>query len=160
MRKIIKNRQIVESSLQRVGDEEPLPAGDILIPLSRWLREADTLQHDGQIGVWLCGKDNPRELKGHLDKLHLIGIDFPKFADGRGYSIARILRDEMGYKGELRALGDILRDQLFYLARCGFDAFEIREDKDIEDALRAFNDFSVTYQAASDHSLPLYRRPR
>lgn len=80
------------------------------------------------------------------------------FTDGRNYSNARLLRDRYGYKGELRAIGDVLRDQLFYLHRCGFDAYALRADKDPYEALESLKDFSVTYQAATDEPLPLFRR--
>ncbi|MCB9640047.1 MAG: DUF934 domain-containing protein [Myxococcales bacterium] len=159
MPRIIKKDQIVEDTWVQVGASEPFPEGDILVSLERWQAEQETLQaHAGRVGLCLIGKDNPRELKGLLDQFALIAVEFPKFADGRGYSIARILRDELGYKGELRATGDILRDQLFYLMRCGFDAFAVREDRDIEDALAGLRDFSVVYQAASDYTSPIYRR--
>lgn len=159
MHKIIKKDKVVEDAWLRVGADEPFPAGDIIVPLARWRAEQEALStHQGKVAICLTGKDNPRELKEDLSKFELIAIDFPKFADGRGYSIARILRDELGYKGELRAVGDILRDQIFYLMRCGFDAFSVREGKDLEDALEGLRDFSVVYQAASDATVPVYRR--
>ncbi|MGA9665176.1 MAG: DUF934 domain-containing protein, partial [Gallionella sp.] len=88
----------------------------------------------------------------------VIAVDFPKFADGRGYSIARLLRTRLGYRGELRAIGDVLRDQMFYMQRVGFDAFAARTDKDIGDARRGLSDFTFSYQASSDERLPLFRR--
>ena len=88
----------------------------------------------------------------------VIAINFPKFVDGRGYSIARILRDQLGYKGELRAIGDVLHDQLFYLKRCGFDSFAISEDTAAEAALSGLTDFSNSYQCAVDQPEPLFRR--
>ncbi|MGB5063692.1 MAG: DUF934 domain-containing protein, partial [Candidatus Competibacter sp.] len=84
----------------------------------------------------------------------------PKFSDGRAYSQARLLRERHGYRGEIRAVGDVLRDQLFFMARCGFDAFEPRADRSLEDALAAFGDFSASYQPAADQPLPLYRYGR
>ena len=85
-------------------------------------------------------------------------LNFPAFKDGRGFTTARLLRERHGYKGEIRAVGDVGRDQMFYMQRCGFNAFEVRSDRDLEDALRALDDFTVTYQAAADQPLPLYRR--
>ncbi|MGE5651153.1 MAG: DUF934 domain-containing protein, partial [Bacillota bacterium] len=85
-------------------------------------------------------------------------VDFPKFSDGRGFSIAYNLRVRLGYAGELRAIGDVLRDQMFYMQRVGFNAFATREDRNIHDALKSLSDFSEAYQAAWDKKLPLYRR--
>ncbi|MEK6293743.1 MAG: DUF934 domain-containing protein, partial [Paraburkholderia tropica] len=93
-----------------------------------------------------------------FDKIALIAIDFPVFRDGRGYSIARLLRERYGYKGEIRAIGDVLRDQLRFYERCGFDAYALRADKDIHDALKAFTEFTVQYQGAFDEPSPLFRR--
>ena len=95
-----------------------------------------------------------------LDEVTLLAVEFPKFTDGRGYSIARILRDRYGYTGELRAVGDVLHDQLLFMARCGFDAFELKAGKDIDGALAAFDAFSVYYQGAADEPEPLWRRAR
>ena len=88
----------------------------------------------------------------------MITINFPAFADGRGYSLARLLRERHAYQSEIRAVGDVLRDQLFYMKRCGFNAFAIREDRCTEDALNAYNDFSITYQGATDNAEPIYRQ--
>jgi uncharacterized protein (DUF934 family) len=85
-------------------------------------------------------------------------VNFPKFNDGRGFSIGRLLRERYGFRGELRAIGDVLRDQLFFLARCGFDAFALRDDQDVDEALGAFADFSEAYQPALDQPVPLFRR--
>jgi uncharacterized protein (DUF934 family) len=85
-------------------------------------------------------------------------VKFPSFTDGRGYSVGRLLRERYGWTGELRAVGDIQRDQLFYLARCGFNAFALREGEDVDAALTAFADFSERYQASVDQPLPLFRR--
>ena len=93
-------------------------------------------------------------LANDFDQLALIAVRFPKFTDGRGYSIARLLR-RLGWKGELRAVGDVLRDQLFYMTRCGFDAFALRDDQDPQVALTAFSDFTVPYQPAIDDGVRL-----
>ena len=85
-------------------------------------------------------------------------MNFPKFTDGRGYTTARLLRERYAYRGEIRAIGDVLRDQLFSYQRVGFDAFALRADKDPVDALKAFEEFSEVYQASTDQPLPLFRR--
>lgn len=112
----------------------------------------------GGLAVRVTGSTDPEELAPYLSKLALILVEVPKFTDGRAYSLARLLRDRHGYRGELRAVGDVLREQLFYLWRCGFDSFVLAEGKDLEDAVSAFDDFSVTYQPAADHRLPIWRR--
>jgi uncharacterized protein (DUF934 family) len=138
-----------------------LPAGKLLVPFAYWQSHAaalSALRTPAQLGVWLNPEQEPAEVEGEFTAVSLIAIDFPVFRDGRGYSIARLLRSRYGWSGELRAIGDVLRDQLFYLSRCGFDAFAVRADKDIHDALKAFGEFSVSYQAAQDQPLPLFRR--
>jgi uncharacterized protein (DUF934 family) len=85
-------------------------------------------------------------------------VRFASFTDGRGYSLARMLRERYGYRGELRAIGDVLRDQIYYLSRCGFDAFALRADQKPEQALAALDDFSEAYQTSVDRPHPLFRR--
>jgi len=102
--------------------------------------------------------DDPAACAARLADAARVEVRFPKFSDGRGYSIARLLRERHGYRGELRAVGDIQRDQLYYLSRVGFDAFLLREGEDPEAALAALGDFSEAYQASAERSLPLFRR--
>jgi uncharacterized protein (DUF934 family) len=157
---IIKNREIVEDGFVHLGDDEPLPdSGNVTVSLARWKAEPDRMRaHPGEVGVRLRPADEPDALVEDLDRIALVAVEFPKFTDGRGYSIARRLRERFGYRGELRATGHVLRDQLFYMHRCGFDAFEIAPGKSVRDALEGLADFSVTYQAAADEPRPLYRR--
>jgi len=112
------------------------------------------------VGVRLPNTANVADLAEDLSRLKVVALEFPKFADGRAHSQARLLRERYGYQGEIRAVGDILRDQLFFMARNGFDAFELRADRSLEDALDAFGEFSESYQPAADQQLPLYRRAR
>lgn len=102
--------------------------------------------------------DDPAKVADRLGAVARVEVNFPKFTDGRGYSIARLLRERYGYQGELRAVGDVQRDQLFHLSRCGFDAFLLREGQDAEEALFAFRDFSEAYQASVERPEPLFRR--
>ena len=102
--------------------------------------------------------DDPALLAGAVGVARVIAVNFPKFGDGRGYSIARLLRERHGYKGELRAVGEVARDHLQAMARCGFDAFQLREGEDAQEALAAFDDFSDSYQATAAQPLPLFRR--
>ncbi len=159
MPRIIKDGAVVEDGWQVLTDAEgTLPDGPVLVPLARWQSEREALLARGDCGVWLQSTDEPEDLAGDLGRLPLIAIDFPEFKDGRGYSSARILRDRLGYRGELRAIGDVLRDQLFYMKRCGFTSFAIRADRDPEEALESLQDFRETYQAATDNPVPLFRR--
>lgn len=160
LRKIIRNGEIVEDSFQYITDGSALPAaGDIIVNTALWEANKPVLKkHDGRVGVLLPGDAEPDVIINDLPDLAVIAIQFPVFRDGRGYSLARILRDRLGYKGELRAVGDVLRDQLFFMQRCGFNAFEIRADRSIEQALEGLNDFSVIYQADANEKRPIYRR--
>ena len=93
-----------------------------------------------------------------IGRLGVIAVNFPKYGDGRGYSIARLLRERYGYKGELRAVGQVARDHLYYMEQCGFDAFLLREGEDVAEALAAFDDFSERYQSTVAQPVPLFRR--
>jgi uncharacterized protein (DUF934 family) len=162
---LIKDRRLATGSwrlLEAAADGElpPLPAtGDVIVPLTAWRAQRRALlERDGRFGVWLAGADDPAEIAGDLDHFGVIAVRFVPFTDGRGYSSARLLRERYGWRGELRAIGDIQRDQIHCLARCGFDAFELREGEDAQAALAAFDDFSEAYQAAADRREPLFRR--
>jgi uncharacterized protein (DUF934 family) len=102
--------------------------------------------------------DDPAMLAGAVGLARVIAVNFPKFGDGRGYSIARLLRERYGYRGSIRAVGDVLRDQLFYLLRCGFDAFALKHESLIEHALSAYRDFSDGYQTSVDRPVPWFKR--
>jgi uncharacterized protein (DUF934 family) len=165
MSEIIRNRTVVADdwTVLRLGENDTpesiaLPDGKIIVPLAVWQARRAALEARADLGVWIASSERPEELRGELDRFQVVAIDFPKFADGRGYSIAYNLRARLGYKGELRAIGDVLRDQLFYLQRVGFDAFAVREDKNIHDALKGLTDFSEVYQSSWDRKSPLYRR--
>lgn len=162
---IIKNKAIVSDdwTILRLSENETpesitVPAGKIIVPLKVWQAQRANLQARAELGVWLASHERPEELKGEVEKFDVIAVDFPKFGDGRGYSIAYNLRARLGYVGELRAIGDVLRDQLFYMQRVGFDSFAPRPDKNIHDALKGLTDFSETYQISLDQKLPLFRR--
>ena len=165
MRDIIKDRQIVADDWQVVklaegetAESVAIPEGRVIVPLAVWQARRDALKARGNVAVWLASDERPEALKDDVASLPLIAVDFPKFADGRGYSIAYNLRARFGYAGELRAIGDVLRDQLFYMQRVGFNAFATRPDRSIEDALKGLTDFSEAYQASWDQKMPLFRR--
>ena len=102
--------------------------------------------------------DDPAAAAGAVGLARVIAINFPKFGDGRGYSLARLLRERHGYKGELRAVGEVARDHLHAMEQCGFDAFQLREGENPQEALTAFGDFTEQYQATTAQPLPLFRR--
>jgi uncharacterized protein (DUF934 family) len=157
--RVIKDRKIVDDGWTLLAPDAPIPpGGDVIVSVAQWTAfNAAPSERSGELGVVLHSDELPEQIQ-HLDRLPLIAIDFPKFGDGRGYTSARLLRQRFGYTGELRAVGDVLRDQLFYMARCGIDSFALKAGKDIEGALAAFDDFSVAYQAAADDPRPLFRR--
>jgi uncharacterized protein (DUF934 family) len=165
MRDIIKDRAIVADDWQvlhlaegETAEGGAIPEGKVIVPLAVWQARRDSLKARGDVAVWLASDERPEALKDDLGSLPLIAIDFPKFGDGRGYSIAYNLRARFDYQGELRAIGDVLRDQLFYMQRVGFNAFATRPDRSIEDALKGLTDFSEAYQASWDKKAPLFRR--
>lgn len=155
----IKNKQIIEDDWLLLSSNATIPdVGDVIVDLARWTKENELLRRrQGKTGVLLKSDENPEDIP-HRDAIPLIAIEFPKFTDGRGYSHARLLRERFQYKGELRAVGNVLRDQLFYMLRCGIDSFVLQPGKDIQGALQAFDEFDVTYQAAADNARPLYKR--
>jgi uncharacterized protein (DUF934 family) len=140
------------------ADRVNIPAGKVIVPLPVWNCQHETLQQRPELGVWLASFERAEDIQDELQRFPVIGVDFHKFTDGRGYSMAYRLRKQMGFRGELRAMGDILRDQLFLLKRVGFDAFALRPDKDAHEALKGFADFSLSYQTSVDTDAPLFRR--
>ena len=136
-----------------------LPQGPIAVPLAAWkARRAELLSRRAPLGVWLAPADDPHEIGADVDALSIIGVQFPKFTDGRGYSTAVLLRTRLKYTGELRAFGDVGKDQLFYLKRCGFDSFSLAAHRDAEAALGGLSDFSLRYQGSVDDPVPLFRK--
>jgi uncharacterized protein (DUF934 family) len=162
---IIKGRAVVADdwSVLRLDEGQTaadaiVPEGKVIVPLAVWQLQRETLSARAAVGVWIASDERPEVLKGELDRFAVVAVDFPKFTDGRGYSIAYNLRMRLGYTGELRAIGDVLRDQLFQMQRTGFDAYATRQDRNINDALKGLTDFSEVYQTSVDIKSPLYRR--
>jgi len=163
MQRIIKGNQIVDETWHLLPKDVTLDeltnCDDYIVPLQLWRDHAHVLKaRDGGLGVWLDADEEAEEIGDDVEHFQVIALNFPAFTDGRNYSNARLLRDRYKFTGELRAIGDVLRDQLFYMKRCGFDAFALRADKDPVEALQSLQDFSVTYQAATDEPQPLFRR--
>ncbi len=165
MPKLIKDGAIVEDSWTLLAKPEgeaasvEVPAGQVIVPLGVWLTQKARLQTRQDIGVWLDSDETASQLGDDARALPLVAVNFPVFMDGRSFSTARLLRERYGFTGELRAVGNFIRDQLCYLRRCGVNAFAFtREDMNLEDALKSLGDFSEYYQASVDQPLPLFRR--
>ena len=160
--KIINNRQIVEDSWQNIGDEtgiEQLPDVKIIVSLALWNEHKQALRQRGEaLGIKLTSEDDVAVIAAELSDFALVALQFPAFRDGRAYSQARNLRQHYGYQGEIRACGNVLRDQVAFMERVGFNSFEIDVHQDINDAMNAFNEISIKYQASSDDPLPHYKR--
>lgn len=160
MPKIIKDTQIQDDNWQLIAKDatDNLPAGDIIVPVELWKTQADNLsQRDGGVAVWIDAGEEAESIAKDLEKVAFVAINFPAFTDGRGYSYARLLRERYGYEGEIRAIGDVLQDQLQHMTRCGFTSFALKEGKNIEAAVAGLKTINEPYQAATDLP-PLFRR--
>ena len=160
MAQLLKDGQVIDNSWITVaGDATEFPEGDLLVSLDQWLQQKTQLeQHRGSLGVWIDGNEEIEAVAELLLVSPVIAIKFPKFADGRGFSVARLLRERYTYKGEIRAIGEIIRDQLYLLRRCGFNAFEFGAQVNLAEASASLLDFSDAYQVAADQPIPLFKR--
>ena len=143
---LIKDKQIIDNDWRHADENGDLPSGKVSVPLKRWLSERQELAARGDIGLRLIATDTLDAISDDLKQFGIIAIEFEKFNDGRGFSQARLLRERYGYNGEIRAIGNFLRDQLYYMHRCGFNAFELGEAVNAEDALKAFSAYSIITQ--------------
>ncbi|PPD04100.1 MAG: oxidoreductase [Methylobacter sp.] len=144
---IIKDRHLIEDAWQFPADGEPLPAGDIAVSIARWQQEkTQLLNRTAKLGIVIEPADTLADIAGDLPHFALAAINFPAFTDGRGFSHARLLRDQYGYTGEIRAIGQFMVDQVFYLSQTGFDSFCLAKPADLPAALLSLNDFTVSYQ--------------
>jgi uncharacterized protein (DUF934 family) len=159
---MIKDGKIIENNWKLVTTAEELSiASNLLVSLELWQEHKEALSariSSQSIGLWLQNDQCVSALADELNQLTVIAIDFPVFVDGRGFSVARLLRDRYAYTGEIRATGAVIRDQLCYLKRCGFTAFDLDESIDLEAALASLGDFSEAYQTSADQHTPLFRR--
>ncbi len=167
MAQLIKNTTVAVDpwkTLELAEGETPeavaLPDGDIIFPLAVWqARKAEIVSCHKRIGLLLQPEDRVEDIAGDLDYFIVIAVNFPKFVDGRAYSTASLLRQRYHYQGELRAVGDVLHDQLFFMRRVGFDAYAFKDGKDIAYALEAgFTSFSDGYQTSTSQPQPYFRR--
>ena len=150
---LVKNNLVVEDKWTFVLDDNDLPNGDIIVSLTRWKNDRETLlkRSDG-LGIVLKSGENPNQIVDDLAFFQMIALTFPAFTDGRAYSYARLLRERHGFDGEIRAIGDVLRDQVFLMHRCGFDAFDIKagDNKALAIWLDAQKEMTTFYQPTGD----------
>jgi len=150
--RLVKNAQVIEDRYVRVEDGTPVPDHvPVIIPAARFLADhAELTARSAPTGVLWPNSRDVSELAPHLDRLALVALVFPAFKDGRAYSQARLIRERYGFRGELRATGDVLRDQFLFLLRAGFDAFEVKKDADATAFAASVARYSVFYQPAGD----------
>ena len=164
MSRLIRNRTIGDDRytlLRCASSLAELPDGvPVIVPLRLWVERRAALIARGEAGVWLAPAEHPAVLAEDIHRLPVIGIDFPRFTDGRGHSHARLLRERYGYANELRAIGDIRRDQLDDLAQCGFDAFALPDDRDGDDTRRGVGSIGDGHPAAAARVSCSGPRPR
>lgn len=156
---IVKYGQIEERGSVFVDIQSDIPSsGEIVVSIEKFLNNVDAVRNR-QVGwgIRLNGDDEPSSLLPWLNTINLIEVNFPKFSDGRGYSVAQVLRRRLGYQGELRAVGDIAFDQINYLYRCGFDAVEL-DSVEISQVGEALERFTSVYQPAADQSVPIFQK--
>lgn len=170
-RRIILDRKIVEDHWQYLEDGDAVPnQGDVVVSLDRWRNDQNTLnRHVGRVGVRINDKTSIEEINIGLNHIPLIVVDFPVIDTnkrgyhpvGCGYSQAYLLRTRYGYAGELRAVGEsVSRDVMLYMERCGINSFDLPAKRDLNDALKAFNEMTVAYQPSADAMQPAFIRRR
>lgn len=152
---IIDRKPVTEDRWQWLADDESLPAeGAVVLPLAQYLELSDSLA-SREMGVQVNGDDDLEQVLALKDRVALFAVEFPAFTDGRGFSIARLLR-RAGFTGEIRAIGDVTRDRLAHLERCGFNALQVPDERYSTDALAAFDEVSVQYQGGAALDRPAY----
>ncbi|MGZ8955157.1 MAG: DUF934 domain-containing protein [Methylovulum sp.] len=146
---IIKDKQIIDDNWQSLTDDAELGTGDISVSLSRWRQEKQQLlNRNGKLGIRINPADSVADFADDLDKVQLIELDFPEFADGRLFTHAWLLRRRYNFHGEIRATGHYMPDQVFYLSRVGVDAFKPEKAEQLATVLANLNDFTVNYQSS------------
>lgn len=149
---LLKDGQVVEDRWTHLDDDTPAPEGKpVTVSFARWQKDSESLKAAGApLGIRLTGADDVEDIADALEALQLVAIAFPAFTDGRGYSMARILRERYGYTGELRATGNVLCDQASLMTRCGFDAFDLAPHVSVDDWFEVLSLVDVQYQPAAD----------
>lgn len=157
---LILDQRLSEDRWVHLADDAPLPVGgDITVTLARWQKESSELRaFSGHVGVRVPSTADIEETAPALFNCPLVILEFPSFPDGRAFTQARLLRERFGYKGELRATGDVRRDQVFYMQRCGFNAFAPAPHVDIGEVFKALTEITLTYQNAADQRPTISQR--
>ncbi|MDB5423325.1 MAG: hypothetical protein JWQ29_741 [Phenylobacterium sp.] len=149
--------RLTEDPFTTVSDDWAIPQGDVIVSLTRFQAEGEGLLSEGRkVGVRLESHEEVEALAYDLPRLSVVALVFPKFGDGRAYTHARLLRDRFEFKGEVRAVGDVLREQAGFMVRCGFDAFEPADGSTPEDWERATHRFRHVYQRSTDRRTPAF----
>jgi uncharacterized protein (DUF934 family) len=150
---LIKNGAFIADRWTHVADGDALPEGPAIVSLERWRKEQNELVARGKpLGIRLKSGEEPALIAADLDKFEVVALEFPAYRNGRAYSYARLLRERYGYKGEVRAVGSVLRDQFYFLVRCGFDALEVRDNITPEIYAESVGAFTHGYQPGTDGS--------
>ena len=156
---IIRDQTIVETLFEMVDAETAdLNASHVILPLAFVLTNAEAIKARADIGVWIDAGEDVEDIQHIVNQLPIIALNFPSFVDGRAYSSANILRRKFGYTGEIRAVGDVRRDQLEQMLSCGINAFEMAQGQDLEKSVACLKGFSYNYQATVDRPDPLFRQ--
>ncbi|MCH8213284.1 MAG: DUF934 domain-containing protein [Proteobacteria bacterium] len=155
---LIRDGAPVDDPWVTVDDGTQLPMdGPAMVSLERWQAHRDELLgRNAPLGIRLKSDQSPALIADDLDRFAVVALEFPVFRDGRAYSHARLLRERYGYRGEVRAVGEVLRDQFLFMVRCGFDALEVRDEKAVEQWREAVSEISVVYQPAADSATPVW----
>jgi uncharacterized protein (DUF934 family) len=151
-----QNAEVVEDPFTAVADEEPTPKGDVIVSLQRFQAEGERLLAEGRkVGVRIEPNEQVEEILADLPRLAVVALAFPKYLQGQAYSSAAILR-ERGFHGELRAVGDVLREQARFMVRCGIDAFEVADGSTAAEWTHVVQRFRHVYQRAADGREPAF----
>ena len=156
---ILKNRQLVQDSWTTLSTDDNVVDGDVIVPFTRWVNEKSQLEaRKGKLGVIISSDTDIDEVIENLSSFDLIALHFPKYTDGTCFSYAFLLRERHHFQGELRAIGDVFRDQFAYLERCGIDAIQLDDEDALVVGRASFDDLSVVYQSSADKAEPVYRQ--
>ena len=165
MQTLINRGSVIQDSWTLVSEAtgpeilDVIKGKDLIVPKKFWnLYKADIENYSARITIWLDSDELVEEIRDDLHRFPLIALNFPVFSDGRPYTSARELRQSLSFCGEIRAIGDVLRDQIFYMSQCGFDSFLLRYDQDPDSCIRALQDFKTNYQSTILEPNPLFRR--
>ncbi len=162
MPKLVKNGELTAHSWVALRTENDVNSTDL--NQGQWLVPAEQFETiaqahpNAQLGVLASPATDPEQLKTISESVEIVAIDFPAFMDGRGFSLARTVREYADFAGEIRAVGHFIHDQIFYLSRCGFNSFEFNDETTIETVQAFLSSFSESYQAGTDEPQPLFRR--